>query len=343
MKRIILALVTVAAVGGDAAAVPASFSFTGRLADDGVPVDGSVTLGLELYDVAGGGSALWSESHATTADNGLVSVAMGGQAALDPADFGGGDLWLAVTVEGQVMTPRLQIRSVPYALRAEVCDDAEAIGGIPAAEVQQVLDSNCAVGSAIRDISPAGVVTCEPVGGVPSGAIAFYTGACPTGWSEYTALRGRVPLGLPTSASTGTTQGTALTNVVTTRTITTVPPHTHMVDPASFQTPVGEGTHTHGASASTNGSHDHPLDLGNGGYGTSRVQGSSSASQDVTDLPVDNDGEHSHTITVNSTNSGHVHNVDVPETETTNTGDNVAGAAVDVTMPYILLRACQKN
>jgi hypothetical protein len=126
-----IAAALVLAVGaGDAGAVPASFSLTGRLAKDGAPVDGAITLGLELYDVAQDGSPLWSESHATVADRGVIAVAMGGDVPLDPGDFGGGDLWLGVTVDGTALSPRLAIRSVPYALRAGVCDSADSLGGL---------------------------------------------------------------------------------------------------------------------------------------------------------------------------------------------------------------------
>ncbi len=344
VARVLIAGALLAAAAGDAAAVPTSFTFTGRLLDGEAPLDGDITLDLALYETSNGGTPVWAENHATTADQGMVSVALGGETELDPATFGGGDLWLSITVNGTELLPRFQMRSVPYAMRSEISTDSEAIGGIPADQVQQVLADNCAVGSAIRDIAPDGTVTCEPVGGggsgVPSGAVMMFDVACPTGWSPYAALTGRVPVGA--TANIGDPVGTQL-SAGGTRTITTVPPHTHLVNPASFTTTGTDGTHTHTATASTSLEHDHPIDLGNGGYGTSRVQGSSSASQDVTTLPIDNDGAHSHTITVTTTNSGHNHAVDVPETESTNTGDNVAAGAVDVTMPYLQLRACRKD
>jgi hypothetical protein len=354
MKRIIFALVVLAAAGGDALAVPASFSFTGRLADDGVPVDGSITLGLELFDVASGGSALWSESHATTADNGLISVAMGGQAALDPADFGGGDLWLAVTVEGQTMSPRLQVRSVPYAMRAEICDDAEAIGGIPAAEVQQVLDSSCAVGTAIRNIGPTGTVTCEPAG-VPAGAIAFFGVACPSGWTEYTALQGRTILGVPAGGTIGGSNATvtSLGNQGA-RNLTQAPAHSHDVDPPnSPAAATGTGsTHQHTVDpppwSITGGSHSHNILTGTGiAAGESVRPQFSRENTNQGTASTETDSSHTHSFDAAAftlaQSGNHAHDVNLAPFDTEATGTNVAVGGVDVAMPYIQLRACQKN
>jgi hypothetical protein len=340
----VLAALVLAGGGGVAGAVPTSFSFTGRLADGGVPVDGNVTLDLALYDVASGGSSLWSESHAAVADNGLVSVAMGGQAALDPGDFAGGDLWLAVSVDGQALTPRLQIRSVPYAMRAEVCDSADTLGTLEPADVQEVLDSSCSVGSAIRDISPTGTVTCEPVVGVPGGAIAFFAGSCPGGWTEYTALQGRMPMGMPAGTTVGTTVGTALTSSATTRTIDTVAAHTHTVTPSAASISVAtSGSHNHTASSDTTGSaHTHELWVEPfGGYGTYGVSGvvNSTGGEYAGGIANSTGSGHTHGVTVNTTNSSHSHTMNYATFNSGSTGT----ATVDVTMPYIRLRACQKN
>ncbi|KAB2906577.1 MAG: hypothetical protein F9K40_06330 [Kofleriaceae bacterium] len=138
MKRSLFSAVVLfglLAMTGLAQAVPTSFTFTGRLADSGTPFDGAVTLELALYDTASGGSPLWSETHSTTAANGLVSVAMGGQAALDETDFDGGDLWLAVSANGTALNPRFQIRSVPYAMRSAVCDSADTLGNLGPGDV----------------------------------------------------------------------------------------------------------------------------------------------------------------------------------------------------------------
>lgn len=48
--------------------------------------------------------------------------------------------------------------------------------------------------------------------GVTSGTIAFFTGACPSGWTEYTTARGRYIVGTPSGGTAQGTAGTALTN-----------------------------------------------------------------------------------------------------------------------------------
>jgi hypothetical protein len=48
----------------------------------------------------------------------------------------------------------------------------------------------------------------------PSGAVVFFNlSSCPTGWSEYTAGRGRYVVGLPSSGTLAGTTGTALSNL----------------------------------------------------------------------------------------------------------------------------------
>lgn len=48
--------------------------------------------------------------------------------------------------------------------------------------------------------------------GVPAGLITFTAGACPTGWSEYTAARGFAVVGLPSGGAAAGTVGTAFTD-----------------------------------------------------------------------------------------------------------------------------------
>jgi len=44
-------------------------------------------------------------------------------------------------------------------------------------------------------------------GSTPTGMIAMFAGLCPSGWSEYTAMRGRVPRGEPTGNTGSLDQG----------------------------------------------------------------------------------------------------------------------------------------
>lgn len=70
--------------------------------------------------------------------------------------------------------------------------------------------------------------------GVPSGLVAFFAvSSCPTGWAEYTALRGRYGVGLVSGGTLEGTSGTALTNQES----RPVGQHSHTVtDPGHFHT-----------------------------------------------------------------------------------------------------------
>ena len=69
-----------------------------------------------------------------------------------------GPLFLEVTVGSTVLSPRLELGSVPYALRA---DHADKLGDLAAADLQRRVFGTCPDGSSIRAIDPTGAVTCE--------------------------------------------------------------------------------------------------------------------------------------------------------------------------------------
>ncbi|MGB6881808.1 MAG: hypothetical protein WBD86_00705 [Microgenomates group bacterium] len=75
-----------------------------------------------------------------------------------------------------------------------------------------------------------------------SGMIAPFAGDCPTGWTEYTAARGRTVVGVPDGGSVAGTVGTALTNLGT-RTITDVPSHRHGITAYSLGTSTATISH----------------------------------------------------------------------------------------------------
>ncbi len=138
--------------------------------------------------------------------------------------------------------------------------------------------------------------------------IAPFAGSCPTGWSEYTAARGRAVVGTPSAGTNAGTVGTALTNLGST-TITDVPSHLHTVDPPATVSD-SQGTHTHTIPTGTG--------AGSNAFVTP-TRGVSSS------LDTGSDGAHTHTTDIASFNSG-----------------STGLASVDVTMPYIQLTYCQK-
>ena len=116
------------------AQVPQDMTYTGRLVDGvGVPLAGPVNLELRVFDLAAGGTELYSEQHLGVVLDGTggFSVQLGlgtsPSGTFDAALFAFGDRWLEVTVDGEVLTPRQIIGSVPWALIAqEIVPDPNA-------------------------------------------------------------------------------------------------------------------------------------------------------------------------------------------------------------------------
>ena len=125
-----LALIILLAVTA-LADVPAKVNYQVMVTDDSNEplVDQSVTLFFVLYDQLTGGMILWSESHdATTNSIGVASVALGSNSPLTPFHFQT-PTWLSVSVNGQLMSPRREMVSAPYALHSS---DSDQLGALPA-------------------------------------------------------------------------------------------------------------------------------------------------------------------------------------------------------------------
>ena len=137
---LVLASLFVAAVAGSA--VPGQTSYQGLLLDDlGDPVTATVAMEFELFDAPSGGSALWFESHpAVQVVDGVYDVVLGAITPIDQAVVQGGAIHLEVTVEGETLTPRTQLLMVPYALRAEVAENAGSLGLYDAAYFEGVIE-----------------------------------------------------------------------------------------------------------------------------------------------------------------------------------------------------------
>jgi hypothetical protein len=160
----VVSLAALAALLGAAPAraradVPSTISFTGRLTNTSGPVSGSVTLVFDIFDAVTAGHSVWQETHGSVqVTAGLVFADLGGSTTLDATVFDGSDRFLQVTVNGEVLTPRLALGSVPYAIRAGVAD---AVGGLDAAQVQARVTGTCPAGSSVNAIAANGTVTCE--------------------------------------------------------------------------------------------------------------------------------------------------------------------------------------
>jgi hypothetical protein len=104
-------------------------SYQGRLADPttGNPKNGTFAMTFRLYDLASGGTALWTETKNVVVTNGLFSTLLGDTTALNLAAFDGRDLWLGVQVGSDLeATPRILVAYAPYALYTS---NAARLGG----------------------------------------------------------------------------------------------------------------------------------------------------------------------------------------------------------------------
>lgn len=210
--------------------VPDKVGFEGQLANSaGQPVaDGPYTITFRLYSVATGGTALWNETQSVNVSDGLYSVQLGSVNPLSPTEFQG-ERWLGVEVSGDSeMTPRIPISAVPFALNAR-----QAMG----LQGRDVATSAPADGDVLKwdETSDQWV----PGGAeIPSGAILMMPGACPTGFVEYTAARGRYVVGVPVDGTIEAAVGTPLGNTENrpvgqhNHTLTD-PGHAHNVKPGS--------------------------------------------------------------------------------------------------------------
>lgn len=162
----LVAIATATLISAEAAAVPATTSFTARIATpDGAPVDGELTVTFRIFDAGTGGTAVWEEIHTITAADGLLYAELG---SVDPVDngldasvFTGDVRFLELQIGGETLAPRLALVSVPYAIVADHARVAERLGALAEDDVQVRIAGSCPAGQAIRGIDADGTVLCE--------------------------------------------------------------------------------------------------------------------------------------------------------------------------------------
>lgn len=164
MKPILFALLMFVFAALEAhAEVPARVNFSARLVNGTTVFDGPVRVDLRLFRGLDDNTSIWTETHSTTAEAGLVSLAMGEKTPLDATVIDGNALYLEVTVDGTALSPRLAIGSAPYAMLAGRAETAAKLS-----------KSAC-----IRVFKPSGELKTQTVY-CPAGHIVI-GGGCTTG------------------------------------------------------------------------------------------------------------------------------------------------------------------
>jgi len=146
MKNIIISLLVIGiwslVITAPAVAVPQKINFQGVLKDLlGEPVTGTKTIAFSIYDVATGGTALWTETQLISVEAGLYSVRLGDVSSLPLSVFSGDTRYLGISIDSSELSPRTVIISVPFAYRAAVADAYES-GGVASDVVRFGVDES---------------------------------------------------------------------------------------------------------------------------------------------------------------------------------------------------------
>ncbi len=137
LAGLLLAPAALAATPG----VPMDLNFQGLLLDmNGDPEKGPVSVDISIFNAPAGGSKIYSEQHpAVAVVDGVFQLLIGtGQGPSGPVDaalFKVTNAYLEITVNGETLTPRQPISSVPYSLRTEEADDSAELGGRTRAQI----------------------------------------------------------------------------------------------------------------------------------------------------------------------------------------------------------------
>ena len=120
-KELMILCFAVLLLVGIASAVPQTFNVNGKLTNTaGAVLTGTYNMTFRIYDVYTGGSSLWNNinSSVTTDSSGIYHVILTDVNVSDSVQY---YLGVEVGSDGE-MTPRINLTSSPYALRANTTD-----------------------------------------------------------------------------------------------------------------------------------------------------------------------------------------------------------------------------
>jgi len=96
-------------------AVPAAIDYQASIYDaSGVPLDGSITITFSIWDQLYSGNMLWSEEQSVYVRDGYITAELGLLHNFSANLFGSGNRYLQVNIQGEDLTPRKRLVSVPF-------------------------------------------------------------------------------------------------------------------------------------------------------------------------------------------------------------------------------------
>jgi hypothetical protein len=123
MKKYLYCLLLTLILALPALAVPEYINYQGLLRDDdGDLVTGTRSMTFGIYSSQTGVTALWTMTAPNVSiNNGLYTVQLG---PLTSSELGSGRRWLEVKIGDEILSPRLEILSVAYAVTADTATTA---------------------------------------------------------------------------------------------------------------------------------------------------------------------------------------------------------------------------
>jgi hypothetical protein len=242
MKKMYLLVLSLLAAGSAVWAMPSSITYQGTLKDKGNPAQGPYPMTFQLTDKTGNNPYSNVISSQVTVTNGLFSAQLNFQ-LLGTYTWDAISPYLQVTVNGQILSPTEPVNATAYALV-----------------------SNTVVNGAIDPTKVA-----SGYGLIPSGMIAMFATTCPSGWSVFTGLQGKFPVGADPTNPTQFTMGQTGGNLNHVHSISADGTHTHTTAPLTLNTATTANSGTvymtlnapnwvpwyPGQTTSSSGNHDH--------------------------------------------------------------------------------------
>lgn len=121
MKKLMLAALTSSLTLGAMADAPEILRYQGRLVDGNTLVNDTLPMSFKLFNSTSGGSLLYEDSSSVLVVDGLYATYIGDDTVTGSLTdaLTNAAVFLEVTIDGETLSPREQLTSVPYALNTK--------------------------------------------------------------------------------------------------------------------------------------------------------------------------------------------------------------------------------